>query len=305
VDQATEDNPADGRARLQQLVARLDRGELARRAAEISGGELDATQLAAHLATYLNEAVVGYDLIATTLRPGLRILEIGSGVGIVAAFLRSEGFDVVGIEPGGSAGFGFMPAMSAAISDALPAVSRPVVLPIGAEELDPQTHGKFDLIFSVNVIEHVMKLEEAMAAMASVLSPHGRMLHQCPNYAFPYEPHLAIPLVPAAPGLTRFVFPRTIARQRAIWDKVNFVTAGRIRALARSNGLGVRFEPGIMGHYFARARSDSEFSKRHPGVIGKITASPLLGTIVGRMLAALPADLATPMRFVLNHNADR
>ena len=44
-------------------------------------------------------------MIVPYLKPGMRILEIGGGVGLVYALLRSRGFDIISLEPG-SAGFG-------------------------------------------------------------------------------------------------------------------------------------------------------------------------------------------------------
>ncbi len=292
---------AERLARLKAFIGRFDRDALAIRANAQSdcGSPIEAFR--SHLTTYLNEAQVGLELVAPALRPGARILEVGCGVGILTAFLSGEGFDVVGIEPGAKGGFGFMPAMSQAIAEALPEASRPVILPIGGEDLDPRSHGSFDLIFSVNVIEHVMQLDDAIAAMTRVLSARGRMMHLCPNYAFPYEPHLAIPLLPGAPNLTRYVFPRTIERNKHVWNTVNFVTAGRIRALARMNRLSVDFEPGVMGRFFDRVRHDKVFSARHPGIVGRLASSSLAGAAASRLLSALPASMASPMIFTFEH----
>ena len=71
----------------------------------------------------------------------------------------------------------------------------------------PRKAGQFEFIFSVNVIEHCQPLEPNLEGMAGVLSPGGRMLHTCPNYRVPYEPHLRTPLIPAAPGLTARLRP--------------------------------------------------------------------------------------------------
>ena len=82
--------------------------------------------------------------------------------------------------------------------------------------------------------------------MRSVLAPAGSMVHTCPNYHVPYEPHFGIPLVPGVPSATRFVLPGRIASS-GLWRSLNFVTSTGLRRTARRAGLTVEFEPGEDG----------------------------------------------------------
>ena len=293
--------PGAGVEKLRIFIAGLDLAELASLAADKAGGVFEQQVLSTHLETFSNEAIVGLELIAPYLAERRRILEVGCGVGILTHFLQAQGFDVVGIEPGAD-GFGFMPVIRAAITDQISASARADELLIGAEKLDPSEHGQFDLIFSVNVMEHIMELEEAMKAMSDVLAPTGMMVHLCANYRFPYEPHLGIPIVPGAPKLTRYVFPAAIGRQQRVWNNINFITASRADRLARRNGLRLRLEPGAMAQFFDRLRSDSMFRSRHPGLIGRLADSRLLGRTVSGMLRLIPAQLATPMIMTLSRD---
>ncbi len=286
---------------LSAFIAELDCERIAQRASELASGKWQAAEFEAHLNSYLNEAQVGLDLIKPHLTGGQRILEVGAGVGVLTAYLKSLGYEVFGIEPGEEGGFGFMPAMSVAISEALPLRIRPELLPLRAEQLEPGVHGRFDLIFSVNVMEHVMALDDAMVALAHVLSPHGKMTHLCPNYAFPYEPHLGIPLVPFAPQITKWFFPATFAREQRVWDTVNFITARRVRRLATRNSLSCTFSGGVMERFFIRARTDSRFRERQAGLIARIATNGGLAWTVAGVLRRIPAALATPMIFTLCH----
>ncbi len=285
--------------RLKAFITSLDRDRLVVAASAADGGAPD--EYAKQIDTYLGEAAVALDLVGPTLSREPRLLEVGCGIGVLTAFLKAEGFDIIGIEPGAAGGFGFMPSMHAAIAEQLPADERPTILPIRAEALNLERHGAFDVVFSANVIEHIMALEEAMAAMSSVLTPNGMMRHLCPNYHFPFEPHLGIPLMPCAPKLTRFVLPAVIKRNQRIWDTVNFVTASRLGRLARQNGLKMRMESGVMAGFFARLRRDPIFAERHSGFIKNIAATPLLGKLIEGTMRILPSALATPMIADLSH----
>jgi SAM-dependent methyltransferase len=176
---------------------------------------------------------------------------------------------------------------------------------LGAEHLDPDTHGRFDLIFSANVVEHIQPLGAAIGALSRVLAPGGVMRHVCPNYHFPYEPHLAIPLVPFAPKLTCHVLSSKIASNGHIWRTLNFVTATRMRRLARANGLDIEFEKGVMGRFFGRLREDPVFARRHRGLLTSIAKTTVVGPLIESFLRAIPPMAATPMIMTLKHVTPR
>ena len=75
-----------------------------------------------------------------------------------------------------------------------PVSSSAPPLPIGIDDLDPSVHGRFEVVFSANVLELVPDLVSALERMQSVPAEGGVQRHVCPNYAFPYEPHFFVPL---------------------------------------------------------------------------------------------------------------
>ena len=284
-------------AAMRQWLSQFTSDAFVAASAAASGREIEWCQRV--LATFTNEALVFAPTLAADLRPGDRVLEVGSGIGFLSLWLHQNGVDISALDPA-SGPFDPFTALSQLVMEN--AGARPQILRIGAEELDPALHGRYDLIFSFNVLEHVAKLDEAFAAMAAVLAPGGRMLHCCPNYAVPYEPHLSIPLVPGRPELTTRLFGNAIGSHREIWDSLNFITAGTVRRMARRNGLGVRFARGMMYDRVQRLWQDREFSSRHfasPGgriVWGLLRIGRRLG-LVG-LLRYLPAEFATPMLFI-------
>lgn len=264
---------------------------------------LPATRFSSLLETYCNEAAIGLDLIAsdietftrTTGRPP-RILEVGAGIGLLSGAIRLAGHDVVGVEPAAGE-FSMMAELSACVQEALlrpyPDYTTPVVRK-AILELDPVQDGRFDIIFSVHVLEHLHDLPGAFDAMDRLLAPGGHMIHLCPNYTMPYEPHLAIPLVPGAPRASAWFFRRAVARQKDVWDSLNFLTAGRMKRLSRARSREITFDSGVMGRFLRRLETDASFRNRHQGLATRLYgALKRLGVL--QLIDRLPAGLASPM----------
>lgn len=248
------------------------------------------------LATFTNEAFCFAPIVTKNLKPGDRILEVGSGIGFLTSWLYLNGADISGLDPT-SGPFDPFTEISRACAE-LVGRGHPEIFHVGAEELSSEKFGQFDLIYSFNVLEHVQNLEDAFAAMTNVLKPGGVMVHCCPNYTVPYEPHLGIPLVPFRPQLTDRIFRKTVRASQGIWDSLNFVTAGRIARLARQHGLRLSFDTSLMYDRVQRLWSDQEFSERHfnsRGVRNVLNVARKLGMI--ELLRYLPAGLSTPMLF--------
>ncbi|MEE2565167.1 class I SAM-dependent methyltransferase [Hyphobacterium marinum] len=249
------------------------------------------------LQTYLGESRIGHDLIAPVIEPGLRVLEVGSGIGALGHYLASRGIDIRGIEPAES-GFDRMSRLAERVSAAAGTTGFSASAR-SAEDLDPDTDGSFDLIYSVHVLEHLPDPEAALAAMNGVLKPGGTMVHLCPNYRFAYDPHFAIPIPFWSPALTRAIFARRIEAHREVWDGLNFIGAGRLARIARTEGLSVRFHPGVMAATFARLNNDPVFRARHDGLAGRLAGWTAKGPFAG-WLRAIPPQWASPMAVTLS-----
>jgi 2-polyprenyl-3-methyl-5-hydroxy-6-metoxy-1,4-benzoquinol methylase len=247
--------------------------------------------------TYLGEARAGLALVGDRIRTGVRVLEVGAGLCFLSHFLRSQGADIVAIEPG-LGGFGKFTQILETVRQWVPD-SELDIWNIGADRLDPEQHGRFDLIFSSNVLEHIPDLPAAMAAMARVLKDEGEMIHTCPNYLVPYEPHYSVVLVPGSAALSMAINRRKIQTEPAVWQSLNFVTYFDIVRLAKKNGLQARFERGLLGHALSRL-DDPVFRARHDGIAA--TLQPMLRRFgLMRIIDRPPPFLATPMQFTLRH----
>jgi len=224
---------------------------------------------------------------------------VGSGSGILCAFLHKEGFKIVGLEPT-ETGFGHMAALSAFVRSS-PTISETLDLrDWSIERLEEEDPSEFDFIFSFHVLEHVEDLESLFGSMSRVLSPDGEMFHLCPNYIVPYEPHFGVPIVYMFPQMTERVFPKKVAAARELWESLNYVTAFDLVRLCRDNGLTCSFENGIMAKYTMRAAVDSEFRSRHKGVIGWLT-KVLNANFLKRLANSAPPKFSTPMAIRIHH----
>ena len=114
-------------------------------------------------------------------RLGGLLLENGCGVGMYVEHLAPHVGRVVGLE------YDFQRA-SEARQDV--AQRRPnVYITCAAGERLPFPDGKFDLILSHEVLEHVENDRKAVAEMVRVLKPGGRMVVFAPNRGYPFETH--------------------------------------------------------------------------------------------------------------------
>lgn len=157
--------------------------------------KVDVEILKKRVETYVSEAIFGYKIIEPYLiKKDIRILECGGGWMLLQSYLKSIGYNTVALEPLGK-GFDFFGTAKSQLLSCLN--NQDInVFEIGIEELDYKIQGEFDLIFSINVLEHVDNLELAFSKMSNVLSKSGMMIHHCPNYFIPYEPHFGIePLI--------------------------------------------------------------------------------------------------------------
>src|SRR6059036_1643009 len=102
---------------------------------------------------------------------GKRVLDIGCGGGILAETLAAEGATVTGVDPSEK-------SLAAAREHARRSglaidYRRGTAEDLGGAGLE----GAFDLVFAVDVLEHVDDLERTIAGIARVLAPGGGLEH--------------------------------------------------------------------------------------------------------------------------------
>ena len=247
---------------------------------------------------YIEQAAFGIGLLSRFDLTGKRILEVGSGAGILTAWLLLNDINVIGIEPS-ALGFHFHEDIFTAILDYFQ-LPKDKVFDRTAEQIDEAELGKFHLIFSVNVMEHIPpnNHELVFQKMKSVLHENGIMYHHCPNYTIPYEPHYGLPLIP--------FFPQVVGKltgkiKEPLWQSVNFITLSQVKSITAHNSLNSYFEKGIMAESFKRLQYDTEFAFRHPVLTKVSKIMNKLGII--KAMENLPPQFCTPMTFIISHSS--
>ncbi|MGC4099122.1 MAG: class I SAM-dependent methyltransferase [Nitrospira sp.] len=116
-----------------------------------------------------------YGKLVERFSPGIRILEIGGGTGYQAKRLTENGFTVESID---------MPNSNYAGQLEFP------VRPYDGRNI-PFQDNSFDVIFSSNVLEHVVDLPYLHAEMKRVLRPGGYCVHLMPTGAWRFWTNVA------------------------------------------------------------------------------------------------------------------
>lgn len=282
--------------RLNEFITQMPLDQIADDIASETNAE--ASEVAAWLAIYLNESRASLRLIEPYLEKHLRILEVGAGLCILSLFLKSEGYNITAEEPA-LAGFDLFSSAKLLIMEhyqslELAVIDRP------ASKLSLSVDGEFDLIYSNNVLEHVSDIEQSFTALCALTSRAGKMVHNCPNYVFPYEPHLHIPVIKPFKKLTELLFKKRVADKRALWESLNFITYFQVKGMGKNANVGIRFKKGLLYESFDRLSYDPLFKQRHGKSVVYTIYRILVATRLLTLLRYIPAPLVSPMQFEVN-----
>jgi SAM-dependent methyltransferase len=219
--------------------------------------------------TVLNEAEFGYGQIREYLarRPeGASVLEVGSGPCVLLSQLKHDypGFEVTGIEPIGPGFDKFEQTLETLLKKYGFDLFRG-----DYESFDaPRT---FDLIFSINVFEHLPDWRHFLRFVKERLAPDGKCVILCPNYGFPYESHFGLPIV-LNKRTTYRLFSKQIERHElendceGLWSSLNFVTWGQVSRYAPTVGLDIEFDTTVLRTMIERLSHDEAFAQRQAKV---------------------------------------
>ena len=211
---------------------------------------------------WIGDAKFGFDQIYKYFDNSKRqdVLEIGCGIGILLNTIKGNfpNLTLEGIEPY-KAGFDRLKIAKETFSEKIK------INIIKFENFKPKK--KYDIIYSVNVFEHLNNWKQYLEKTRTWLKPEGTNIILCPNYSFPYESHFKIPIL-FNKKITYFFYKKKInlfekeKKSLGLWNSLNFVTMRNIKLYCKNNSMNFKYCNSIFYNIVQRLDEDREFQKR-------------------------------------------
>lgn len=213
---------------------------------------------------WINEAKFGFSYIKKHLEAlpnGTNVLEVGCGSGILMGLVKEHfpKLNLDGLEPFGS-GFTELEDFQ---SNSM--IQKLNILTNGYETYDTET--KYDLIYLVNVFEHLPDWQDFISFIDRHLTESGKCIILCPNYHFPYESHFRLPII-FTKNLTQKIFRKKIDafevnnNVHGLWDSLNFVKLRQVQVATRKASMNLKVKTSVVRDMVERLDTDTEFAKR-------------------------------------------
>ena len=188
------------------------------------------------------------------------VLEIGCGIGLLLASLKEKFPNIItqGIEPY-KAGFERLKATKNLLPKSIS------INYLKFEDFNPNK--KYDIIYSVNVFEHLLNWKLYLDKTKEWLKPNGVNVILCPNYSFPYESHFKIPIL-FNKKITYVFFKNKIDRfeeekkSLGLWNSLNFIKMRNIKSYCLNNEMKFKYCNNIFNDIINRLDEDKEFQNR-------------------------------------------
>ena len=217
---------------------------------------------------WISEANCGFYQIKNfceKLVEGQNILEIGSGSGILLSILsiKYKNLSFEGLEPFND-GFCSLKKLNNVTKK-----GRVKIHNLNYENFS--TSKKYDLIFCINVIEHINGWKHFIDKAYELLKKDGKLIILCPNYNFPYESHFSIPIV-MNKDITYKIFKDYILRfekkndYNGLWKSLNFIKKSDLifylNKLKQNKKITFIDDISIIDFMLSRVSKDLEFRNR-------------------------------------------
>lgn len=241
-----------------------------------------------------SEAMFGLSEILPWIKKDISCLEVGAGSGTLSIMVAELGVMIDALEPG--SGFENWDKFLTMVEEKRSENFR--VLRSSIESFNSDK--RYDLIFSINVFEHISDWRRSLKNVHNLLLPGGSAIILCPNYGFPYESHFRIPVI-IDKTVTEKIFQHVISKYETqnncsgLWGTLNFISANKVIKFCSQEGINVNFDRNIFNRMLHRVVNDGDFRKRQ-GILSKFVGL-FLRLKLDRLLMLLPIRYQPYMMF--------
>lgn len=228
------------------------------------------------------------------------VAEIGSGIGLLAMAVSQSVDSVTGYEPS-SAGYENVAEAHVQLRQSAKHSAN------FKRSLFSKEDGRFDLIYAINVIEHIPHWQTVVEEALESLTPGGKLILVFPNYTIPYEPNYnLLPL--GGKRFTRIIFGKRIKTSRIQnteqhWNDLSFPKYRQLKKLiAQKTRFTAEFSNEVVLSYVARLDRDAEFDKRKKGLFFKLLRVAKKIGFLGYLVKNLPKPLHPVTFAVISNN---
>src|SRR3989344_4475954 len=157
-----------------------------------------------------------------------KCLDAGCGIGIFALVANIEGYNFYGYD---------IDKESVKIAKQLFKLNKISPKKISLNPTIKNLKGKFDLITSFEVVEHLSDMDLYIKKLSKVIADDGVLFIETPNYMIPYETHYYT-FIPPAPRLIKWLFCKMNgATNKHFFDNINFVNKFSLESSLKKFGF--------------------------------------------------------------------
>lgn len=274
------------------------RADLTGRAAKTPGAPPDAASFVVS-EPFRRYAEAQLDIIARDWEleiecPVRRILDAGCGPGLTSLALsrRYPEAEVLGID---------VEAQAIALARRLAQDEVRCSFELGRLEDLGEPAASFDVIQCRAVLEHVYDPAGVLSALLRLLRPGGLLFVETPNYFYPWEPHVRVPMLPKGPKSLVRLLCRVGDRDPAFVEHLNFSCDPRtMRRWSENAGVDVAVIDLVerKARRVLLERSEVPVVARRAALMKLISRSPALAEAALLVLRHVPVTPTVMLLFV-------
>jgi len=172
-------------------------------------------------------------VISNTVNHFEKVLDIGSGKGILCVAFSDSAKEVIGLEPDKD-------AKEIAKFTKEYFGKNNIKFIDGIAQKMPFKNETFDLITSTSTLEHINGTRDVIKEIYRVLKPGGYFYLNTPNYLWFREPHYMLPMLPLMPKIFLKMLSRLTNRNPKYIDHIQYLTPRFLNKIFKNEGFTVK-----------------------------------------------------------------